>query len=120
MPSPTAADSVFWRWSTTLHANAFVWSSTHPPSGARLSRELYSLIARRGKPRTIASDDGTEMTSMAILKWCQETKVEWHYIAPGKPMQNGFVESFNCSFRDEYLNETLFSSLTQARAALTA
>ncbi len=57
---------------------------------------------------------------MAILKWCQETKVEWHYIAPGKPMQNGFVESFNGSFRDECLNETLFSSLTQARAAITA
>ncbi|MBU2337076.1 MAG: transposase, partial [Alphaproteobacteria bacterium] len=63
---------------------------------------------------------GTEMTSMAILKWCQETTVEWHYIAPGKPMQNGFVESFNGSFRDECLNETLFSSLTQARAAITA
>jgi putative transposase len=59
------------------------------------------------------------MTSMAILKWCQETKVNWHFIAPGKPMQNGFVESFNGSFRDECLNETLFSSLTQARAAIT-
>jgi putative transposase len=43
---------------------------------------MNSLIARRGKTRTIVSDNGTEMTSMAILKWCQETKVEWHYIAP--------------------------------------
>jgi putative transposase len=51
-------------------------------SGARLARELDSLIARRGKPKTIVSDNGTEMTSMAILKWCQETHVEWHYIAP--------------------------------------
>ena len=51
-------------------------------SGARMARELNSLIARRRKPRTIVSDNGTEMTSMAILKWCQETKVEWHYIAP--------------------------------------
>ncbi len=50
---------------------------------------------------------------MAVLKWCQETRVEWHYIAPGKPMQNGFVESFNGSFRDECLNETLFSSLAR-------
>ena len=57
---------------------------------------------------------------MAILKWCQETTVEWHYIAPGKPMQDGFVPSFNGSFRDECLNETLFSSLTQARTAITA
>jgi putative transposase len=55
---------------------------------------------------------------MAILKWCQQTHIEWHYIAPGKPMQNGFVESFNGSFRDECLNETLFSSLAQARAAI--
>lgn len=89
-------------------------------SGTRLARELDSLITKRGKPRTIVSDNGTEMTSMAILKWFQETQVEWHYIAPGKPMQNGFVESFNGSFRDECLNETLFSSLTQARAAITA
>jgi hypothetical protein len=59
------------------------------------------------------------MTSMAILKWCHETKVDWHYIAPGKPMQNGFVESSNGSFRDECLNETLFSLLAQARAAIT-
>ena len=63
---------------------------------------------------------GTELTSTAILKWCQETRVEWHYIAPGKPMQNGFIESFNGSFRDECLNETLFSSLGEARSRITA
>ncbi len=85
-------------------------------SGGRVARELEAIIARRGcRPKTIVSDNGTELTSMAILKWCQETKIDWHYIAPGKPMQNGFVESFNGSFRDECLNETLFSSLTEAR-----
>ncbi|MBP1845714.1 putative transposase [Rhizobium petrolearium] len=89
-------------------------------SGTRLVRELDSLVARRRKPKTIVSDNGTEMTSMAILRWCQQTRVEWHYIAPGKPMQNGFVESFNGSFRDACLNETLFSSLVQARPAITA
>ncbi len=87
-------------------------------SGVRVARELSALIARRGKPVTIVSDNGTELTSMAILKWCQETGVEWHYIAPGKPMQNGFVESFNGSFRDECLNETLFTSLAEARSAI--
>ena len=61
-----------------------------------------------------------ELTSMAVLKWCQETGVDWHYIAPGKPMQNGIVESFNGSFRDECLNETLFSSLSEARSQITA
>ena len=84
-------------------------------SGLRMTRELNTIIKQRGKPKTIVSDNGTEMTSMAVLQWCQETKVEWHYIAPGKPMQNAFVESFNGSFRDECLNETLFSSLSEAR-----
>lgn len=89
-------------------------------SGLRMTRELNSIIKQRGRPKTIVSDNGTEMTSMAVLKWSQETGVDWHYIAPGKPMQNAFVESFNGSFRDECLNETLFSSLTEARQQITA
>src|ERR1700687_1431669 len=56
--------------------------------------------------------------SNAILGWADQTKVGWHYIAPGKPMQNAFVESFNGRLRDEFLNETLFTSLMQARLAL--
>jgi putative transposase len=63
-------------------------------SGARVARELTSLIGLRGKPHTVVSDNGTELTSSAILRWSQERRVEWHYIAPGKPMQNGFVESW--------------------------
>ena len=88
-------------------------------SGLRVTRELMALIDRRGRPRTIVSDNGTELTSMAVLRWCQETRVDWHYIAPGKPMQNAFVESFNGSFRDELLNETLFSTLAEARTKIT-
>lgn len=61
---------------------------------------------------------GTELTSMAILHWSQESRVEWHYIAAGKPQQNAFVESFNGRLRDELLNETLFTSLDHAREAL--
>lgn len=89
-------------------------------SGHRLARELEAIIARRGKPKTIVSDNGTEMTSHAIFKWAQERLIEWHYIAPGKPTQNAFVESFNGRLRDECLNEELFSSLSEARAALAA
>ena len=63
----------------------------------------------------IVSDNGTEFTSNAILAWQQERDVEWHYIAPGKPMQNGFVESFNGRLRDECLNEHLFVNLNEAR-----
>ena len=83
--------------------------------GQRLARELDAIIARRGKPVTIVSDNGTEMTSRAILDWANRTGVAWHYIAPGKPQQNGFVESFNGRFRDECLNEEVFSSLAEAR-----
>ena len=88
-------------------------------SGQRVTRELTAIMARRGRPKTIVSDNGTELTSMAVLRWCQETHIDWHYIAPGKPMQNAFVESFNGSFRDELLNETLFSTLAEARTKIT-
>ena len=57
-------------------------------SGRRVARELDLLIAVRGKPKTIVSDNGTELTSMAILRWSQDARVEWHYIAPGKPMRD--------------------------------
>jgi putative transposase len=63
---------------------------------------------------------GTEFTSTAILSWCQRTATQWHYIAPGKPMQNGFIESFNGRFRDEFLNEVLFSTLADARTLIAA
>lgn len=87
-------------------------------SGARVVRVLSVLAEQRGRPHTIVSDNGTELTSMAILKWVQDTGGNWHYTAPGKRMQNAFVESFNGRLRDECLNETLFSSLRYARTVL--
>jgi putative transposase len=84
----------------------------------RVALELDRLLAERSRPKMIVSDDGSEMTSNAILAWADAARIEWHYIAPGKPMQNGFIESFAGRLRDELLNETLFSSLAQARAAL--
>ncbi len=89
-------------------------------SGARVARELDVVVARRGRPSAVVSDNGTELTIMAILRWSEERRVDWHYIAPGKPQQNAFVESFNGRFRDECLNEALFSSLPQVRAVLAA
>jgi transposase InsO family protein len=80
-----------------------------------VARELDDIIRRRGRrPDTIVSDNGTELTSNAILGWADQTGVGWHYIAPGKPQQNGFIESFNGRLRDELLNETLFKSLPHA------
>lgn len=87
-------------------------------SGRRVVRELDLLITARGKPKAIVSDNGTELTSNAILAWGADAGVDWHYIDPGKPVQNAFIESFNGRLRDEFLNETLFTSLMQARLAL--
>ena len=99
-------------------------------SGHRVAHELDRIMKRHGKPKTCVSNNGTELTSMAILKWQKARDVDWHYIQPplsdashrlpakGKPQQNAFVESFNGRLRDECLNETLFTSLGEARAVL--
>jgi putative transposase len=84
-------------------------------SGARVARELSDLLVKRGIPDTILSDNGTEFTSNAILKWSHENQISWAYIQPGKPMQNGYIESFNGKLRDECLNENWFLSLQEAR-----
>lgn len=91
-------------------------------SGQRVARELDALIALRGRPLMVVSDNGTELTSRAILQWQEDSQVEWHYIAPGKPMQNrasrnccAIVESLNGRFRDECLNEHMFRNLPTAR-----
>jgi len=89
-------------------------------SGLRVARELERLAEFRGLPMMIVSDNGTELTSHAILRWQEEHGVEWHYIAPGKPQQNGFAESFIGRLRDECLNEHLFGSLREARHIIEA
>lgn len=100
----------------TREALALVVDSSIP--GGRVVRELDALIARRGRPLMIVSDNGTELTSRAVLDWTNRSGVEWHYIAPGKPQQNAFIEAFNARFRDECLNEEVFGSLAEARAVI--
>ena len=87
-------------------------------SGVRVARELDALVRLYGKPESIVSDNGTELTSHAILKWTGENAVPWHRIDPGEPVQNAFVESFDDSLRDELLNEEIFDSLDDARRKL--
>jgi putative transposase len=77
-------------------------------SGLRVVRELDALVRLYGKPTAIISDNGTELTSRAVLEWQNENGVGWHYIAPGKPTQNAFIESFNGRLRDELLSEEVF------------
>lgn len=86
--------------------------------GERVSRELDAVIRLYGKPETIVSDNGTELTSRAVLNWQKERGIGWHYIQPGKPQQNAFIESFNARLRDECLNEEVFDSLAHARRIL--
>ena len=83
-------------------------------SGDRVVRELERLGIERAMPQVVVSDNGTELTSGAVLRWTTG-RLAWHYIEPGKPVQNAFVESFNGRLRDECLNEHVFFSLAEAR-----
>jgi putative transposase len=90
-------------------------------SGRRVARELTAIIERHGKPGMIVSDHGTEHACNAMLAWCRDNRVDWRFIAPGKPMQNVrklTAESFNGRMRDELLNETLFFNFDDARDKL--
>jgi putative transposase len=88
--------------------------------GRRVARELDRMIAERGKPAMIVSDNGTEFTSNAMLRWSSEAGIAWHFIAPGKPTQNAFIESFNGKLRDECLNENVFVTLREVQEIVEA
>lgn len=109
-----------------MGALRFVSTTRERPSIVRIGlafsfcRDLVGSSYVRGNPCMVVSVNGTELTNNAILKWQEDRKVDWHDIAPGKPMQNGFVESFNGRMRDECLNEHLFDSLRHARNLVTA
>ena len=83
--------------------------------GMRVVRVLEELKQRRGLPRQIRSDNGPEFVSRAVDQWAYEQGLQWHTIQPGRPMENGYVESFNGRFRDECLNENWFRDLADAR-----
>ncbi len=89
-------------------------------SGERLARFLDGLAKHRGLPESLIMDNGPEMTSQAMFEWAQANGVVLHFIEPGKPAQNAFVESFNGRFRDECLNEEWFINLAHARAVIEA
>ena len=83
--------------------------------GPRVVRVLEWLAETHGLPKVIVVDNGSEFISKALDSWAYEQKVQLHFIQPGKPTQNGFVESFNGKFRDECLNQHQFQTLEQAR-----
>jgi putative transposase len=83
--------------------------------GAYVVRILERLVAERGAPDVIVMDNGPEFTSRALDAWAYDNGVRLHFIQPGKPTQNCFVESFNGKFRDECLNEHWFGDISDAR-----
>lgn len=86
--------------------------------GQRVVRALDYLAWQRGLPREIVLDNGPEFTSLALDQWAHRTGVTLHFIEPGKPVQNAFIESFIGKFRDECLNEHWFTSLADARVKI--
>ena len=89
-------------------------------SGLRVARCLDELANSRGLPASIVMDNGPELTSKAMSFWSQRAAVKLHFIQPGKPTQNAFVESFNARLRDSCLNQHWFKDLTAARRIIYA
>jgi len=89
-------------------------------SGLYVTRLLDQAAVFRGYPRAVRTDNGPEFTSRAFMAWAQSHAIRHILIEPGRPMQNGYIESFNGKFRDECLNEHWFETLAQARTAIAA
>jgi putative transposase len=84
-------------------------------SGERVTRVLNKVIEQFGKPASLLMDNGPEFTGKALDQWAYKQKISLRFIEPGKPMQNGYIESFNGKFRDECLNEHWFFDVFDAR-----
>ncbi len=83
--------------------------------GEKVVEVLRGLVALRGAPRCIRSDNGPEFISKAVCGWLEEQGIETLFIAPGSPWENGYIESFNSRLRAEFLNRWLFSSLRELK-----
>ena len=84
-------------------------------TGERVARVLERLAQARGLPNIITVDNGPEFAGKALDAWAYQHHIKLHFIRPGKPVENAFIESFNGKFRDECLNENLFTNLDEAR-----
>ncbi len=84
-------------------------------TGERVVRTLNQVIVWRGKPKAIRCDNGPEFLSQVFVDWCVRQNIEIRYIQPGKPNQNGYIERFNRTYREEVLSSYLFENLEQVR-----
>ena len=89
-------------------------------SSRRVTRVLEWVIEQRGAPEAIRCDNGPEFTSRHFLAWCEDRRIGLRHIQPGRPMQNGWVESFNGRLRDECLNANWFVTMADARQKIGA
>ena len=89
-------------------------------SSQRVTRVLQWVMEQREAPESIRCDNGPEFTSRHFLAWCEERRIGLVHIQPGRPMQNGHVESFNGRLRDECLNAHWFATLADARQKIEA
>jgi len=87
----------------------------HGLSGEQVTRVLDNVISKGGNPACICTDNGSEFAGLAMERWCSKHRIRHHFIEPGKPSQNGFIESFNARVRDECLNANWFIGLEDAR-----
>ena len=83
--------------------------------GSQVTRFLDQLVQQRGLPQVLCTDNGPEFAGRLLDQWAHQRGVKLHYIEPGKPYQNAYIESFNGRFRDECLNQHLFFDLLDAR-----
>ena len=104
---------VFTRECLAAHADSSL-------SGRKVAAVLEQVAATREYPGKITVDNGTEFFSKAMDAWAYHRKVKLDFIRPGRPMENGHIESFNGRLRDECLNAELFSDLVDARTKLEA
>lgn len=95
-----------------------VIETAHSLPAEAVTAALDRVIALRGKPLMIRVDNGTEFTSKHFDQWAHERKIGIDYITPGRPVENGFIESFNGRLRDECLNEHWFESLEEAQSII--
>ena len=89
-------------------------------SGQRVRRVLDNVVGKRGRPETIVVDNGPEFRGRAVGAWSELQRVRLHFIEPGKPTQNAFIESFNGRLREECLNANWFLSLADARRKIAS
>ena len=87
-------------------------------SGEKVAVALDAVVGRRGAPQSITVDNGTEFASKAMDLWAYQNNVHLDFIRPGRPVENGYIESFNGRLRDECLNVEVFFTLADARRKL--